>query len=69
MEFAQNQPSIVELERELISRTPFIVINNLVYHYDENTHYYKLVDQDDVIELYRYYIDTNLIIQNHTHPF
>lgn len=60
MEFAQNQPSIVELERELISRTPFIVINNLVYHYDENAHYYKLVDQDDVIELYRYYIDTNL---------
>lgn len=60
MELAQNQPSIVELERELISRTPFIVINNLVYHYDENAHYYKLVDQDDVIELYRYYIDPNL---------
>lgn len=57
---SQRKPSIVELERNLISRTPFIVINDLVYHYDENDHYYKLVNQDDVIGLYRYYVDPNL---------
>ena len=59
-ESTQKKLSIVELEKELISRTPFVVINDLVYHYDENAHYYKLVDQDDVIGLYRYYIDPAL---------
>lgn len=59
-ESTQKKLSIVELEKELINRTPFIVINDLVYHYDENAHYYKLVDQDDVIGLYRYYIDPTL---------
>mgnify|MGYP002518019044 CR=1 FL=1 len=59
-ESTQKKLSIVELEKKLINRTPFIVINDLVYHYDENAHYYKLVDPDDVIGLYRYYIDPNL---------
>lgn len=66
---SQRKPSIVELERNLISRTPFIVINDLVYHYDENVHYYKLVNQDDVIGLYRYYVDPNLNDVSSLHCF
>lgn len=56
----RKQPSIIKLERKLTSKTPFIVRNGLVYHYDNKAHYYKLVDQDDVIKLYRSYIDPKL---------
>lgn len=56
----RKQPSIIKLERKLTSKTPFIVRNGLVYHYDNEAHYYKLVDQDDVIKLYRSYIDPKL---------
>lgn len=56
----RKQPSIITLERKLTSKTPFIVRNGLVYHYDNEAHYYKLVDQDDVIKLYRYHIDPKL---------
>ena len=56
----RKQPSIITLERKLTSKTPFIVRNGLVYHYDNEANYYKLVDQDDVIKLYRYHIDPKL---------
>lgn len=55
-----QKPSLYEMEKELLKTNSFIVINNLVYHYDEKAHYYKLVDQDDVISLYRRCVDLEL---------
>ena len=52
--------SLYEMEKELLKTNSFIVINNLVYHYDEKAHHYKLVDQDDVISLYRRCVDLEL---------
>lgn len=50
---------VVKMERILAERTPFVVIDGIVYHYD-NDEYYKRVDQDDVIELYRYHVSDGL---------
>lgn len=59
-----RKPSLIELENELLKNAIFIVRNGSVYYYDEGAHYYKLVDEDDVIEIFRSSVDPELYNTN-----
>lgn len=70
-----RKPSLIELEKELLENAIFIVRNGLVYYYDEAAHYYRLVDEDDVIEIFRssvnfeLYNTSNLRVYNELYRF
>lgn len=59
-----RKPSLIELENELLENAIFIVRNGLVYYYDKAAHYYRLVDEDDVIEIFRSSVNFDLYNTN-----
>ena len=53
-----RQPSVCQMEDELLEKTDFLYRKSVLYHY--NDRYYESIDAEGVVSLYRQYISPGL---------
>lgn len=53
-----RQPSVCQMEEELLEKTDFLYRKSVLYHY--NDQYYEAIDAEGVVALYRQYISPGL---------
>lgn len=53
-----RQPSVCQMEEELLEKTDFLYRKSVLYHY--NDRYYESIDAEGVVSLYRQYISPGL---------